>query len=214
MVTTDSRVILFRQPWLKTKKFINSLHLSTRRRTSFFYRSGSANSYHWIKHPDAFFFFNGFQDVKRIKFFHLFVVNILEDTALYSTYIESFLPHTNLSKAWRRRPSISPHVRRRSCNGYLNILHTYWFYQCCGSGSGSVGPMSEIRIRIQMLLSSSKNSKKNIDSYCFVTHVCLIFEKWCRKKNSFCGRLEGHWRKKQDPDTHPDTLVRGMDPRI
>ncbi len=32
----------------------------------------------------------------------------------------------------------------------------------------------------------------------------------------FCWRLEGHWRKQQDPDLdpNPDPLVKGMDPRI
>jgi hypothetical protein len=30
----------------------------------------------------------------------------------------------------------------------------------------------------------------------------------------FCWRLEGHWRKYQDPEPDPDPLVRGRDPRI
>jgi hypothetical protein len=30
----------------------------------------------------------------------------------------------------------------------------------------------------------------------------------------FCWRLEGHGRKKQDPEPDPDPLVRGKDPRI
>ncbi len=38
---------------------------------------------------------------------------------------------------------------------------------------------SEVWIRI--LLSPSKNSKKNLDSYCFVTSFWLFFfEKWCK----------------------------------
>ncbi len=38
-----------------------------------------------------------------------------------------------------------------------------------------------ISIRLQILLSSSKNRKKNLDSYCFVTYSwLLIFEKWCK----------------------------------
>jgi hypothetical protein len=47
--------------------------------------------------------------------------------------------------------------------------HSYW--HCCGSGSRCFWPSwirirrSEVRIRI--LLSSSKNSKKNLDSFCF-----------------------------------------------
>jgi hypothetical protein len=38
--------------------------------------------------------------------------------------------------------------------------------QCFGSGSTCFWAS---RIRIRILLSSSKNSKKNLDSYCFVT---------------------------------------------
>jgi hypothetical protein len=81
---------------------------------------------------------------------------------------------------------------------------------------------SEVWIRI--LLSSSKNIKKNLDSYCFVTSFGLfVFEKWCKctfkkQKNFFKIRffscLEGQWRKQQDPDQSPDPLVRGMGPRI
>jgi hypothetical protein len=49
--------------------------------------------------------------------------------------------------------------------------------QCCGSGSECFWA-SRIRIRLRILLSSSKNSKKNLDSYYFVTSLCLfIFEK-------------------------------------
>jgi hypothetical protein len=39
--------------------------------------------------------------------------------------------------------------------------------QCCGSGS--VGSVCFWASWIRILLSSSKNSKKNLDSYCFVT---------------------------------------------
>jgi hypothetical protein len=31
------------------------------------------------------------------------------------------------------------------------------------------------------------------------------------KKNIFCWRLEGHWRKEQDPDPDPDPVVRSAD---
>jgi hypothetical protein len=37
--------------------------------------------------------------------------------------------------------------------------------------------LSEVRLRI--LLSSCKNSKKNLDSYCFV-NMTFIFENWCK----------------------------------
>jgi hypothetical protein len=73
-----------------------------------------------------------------------------------------------------------------------------------------------------IFLSSSKNSKKNLDSYCFVTPFGLfVFENEVNvpsKSNKqkfffklvFCWRLEGQWRKQHDP--YP--LVRGIDPRI
>jgi hypothetical protein len=31
-----------------------------------------------------------------------------------------------------------------------------------------------MRLQIRILLSSSKNGKKNLDSYCFVTSICLL----------------------------------------
>jgi hypothetical protein len=61
-------------------------------------------------------------------------------------------------------------------------------------------------IRFRILQSSCKNSKKNLDSYYFVT--LFIFEKWCKcsfkkslakklvlKNLVFCWHLEGQWRK-------------------
>ncbi len=65
-----------------------------------------------------------------------------------------------------------------------------------------------------ILLSSSKNSEKNLDSYCFVTSFGLfIFEKWCKctfkryrnkQKNFFLNLFcLASWRsvtKLQDPD--------------
>ncbi len=36
-------------------------------------------------------------------------------------------------------------------------------------------PLSEVWIQIRILLSASKNSKKNLDSYCFVTSFGLFF---------------------------------------
>ncbi len=41
--------------------------------------------------------------------------------------------------------------------------------------------LSEVWIWIRILLSSRKISKKNLDSYCFVTSFGLfVFEKWCK----------------------------------
>ncbi len=57
--------------------------------------------------------------------------------------------------------------------------------QCSGSGSqpgsGSTGSTCfwVSRIRIRLLLSSNKNSKKNLDFYSFVTFLGLfVFEEW------------------------------------
>jgi hypothetical protein len=46
--------------------------------------------------------------------------------------------------------------------------------QCSGSESGSTCFWAS-RIRIRILLSSSKTSKKNLGSYCFVTYFGLFF---------------------------------------
>ncbi len=80
-------------------------------------------------------------------------------------------------------------------------------------------PVCNLFVLIRILPSTSKKIKKNLDLYCFVTSLWLfIFKEWCKckrnkhksleKKNNFCLRLEGHWRKEQDP--HP--LVTSMDP--
>ncbi len=99
--------------------------------------------------------------------------------------------------------------------------------QCCGSESGSTEStcfwVSWIRIRI--LLSSWKNSKKNLDSYYFVTLFDFlslktdvnVASKSSKQKNLvFAGILMVNDKnsriRSQDPD--PDPFVRGMDPRI
>ncbi len=83
-----------------------------------------------------------------------------------------------------------------------------------------------VRIWIRIFPSSSKNSKKNLYFYCFVTSLwILIFEEWLnvpskstgnkQKKLDFLGCLEGHWQKEQDPEPDPNPLVkRAKDPRI
>ncbi len=70
--------------------------------------------------------------------------------------------------------------------------------QC--SGSGSTGSTCFWTSRIRILLSSCKNSKKNPDSYYFVT--LLVFS-GILKVNDENSRI-----RIQDPDP----LVRGMDP--
>ncbi len=56
------------------------------------------------------------------------------------------------------------------------------FFGPPGSGSGSISQRQVwIRIRVWILLSLSKNSKENLDFYCFVTSFWLFtFEKCCK----------------------------------
>ncbi len=87
----------------------------------------------------------------------------------------------------------------------LVYLFIYGSYQCCGS-----------------FYHQAKIVRTTFDSYCFVTSFDLsslkndvnVPSKSNKQKNlfliSFFWRLEGQWRKKQDPDP----LVRGMAPRI
>ncbi len=87
---------------------------------------------------------------------------------------------------------VNPETNRyywpRSCSAFFPLafkcIKFQCFLQCCGSGSESGSICfwtSWIRIWIRILLSSSKNSKKNLDSYCFVTSFRLfIFEILCR----------------------------------
>ncbi len=90
-------------------------------------------------------------------------------------------------------------------------------YQCCGSGSESGSTCfwaswiririhwSEvwIRIRIRILLSSSKNCKKSLDSYFFVTLFDFL-------SGSGSGSISQRHGSK-DPD--PDPPQNGMDPQ-
>ncbi len=56
-------------------------------------------------------------------------------------------------------------------------------------------PSVEVRIRLRILLTWSKNCKKNIDSLRFVTCLWLfIFGKWC--KCTFKSKKEENWEKK------------------
>jgi hypothetical protein len=59
-------------------------------------------------------------------------------------------------------------------------------------------------------LSSSKHSKKPLDSYCFVT----FFFDLLSLKNYVNVPSKSKKQKNVYPDPNPDSLVRGMDPRI
>jgi hypothetical protein len=63
--------------------------------------------------------------------------------------------------------------------------------QCCGSESGSTGSTCFWDSRIRILLSSCKNSKKNLDSYYFVT----LFE-FLSLKNDVNLASKSHKQKK------------------
>jgi hypothetical protein len=74
-----------------------------------------------------------------------------------------------------------PDVPRFSLVTTFKYFFLIYVSRCCGSESGSVGSVcswdSWIRIRIhssealiRILLSSSKNNEKNLDSNCFVTY--------------------------------------------
>ncbi len=91
--------------------------------------------------------------------------------------------------------------RRQNGSTFHNVFFQY-------SGSRSTGSTCFWASRIRILLSSSKNSKKNLDSYCFVTSFGLlslkmmlmylqnvISRKTRLKKWVFCWFLEGQWRK-------------------
>jgi hypothetical protein len=62
--------------------------------------------------------------------------------------------------------SVSGEIRESSMGKSANAVT---INQCCGSGSGSTGSTCFWASRIRILLSSCKNSKKNLDSYYFVT---------------------------------------------
>ncbi len=71
------------------------------------------------------------------------------------------------------------------CN-FEKRMKMFFSYQSLGSGStlklrvssSFQGPDPQVLSRIRILLSSSKNKKKNLDSYCFVTSFGIFnFEK-------------------------------------
>ncbi len=96
-----------------------------------------------------------------------------------------------------------------------HILVYLAFVQCCGSGS--VGSIWFLTSWIRILLSSSKNSKKNLDSYCFCDFflnfylwkiITMYLQKVISRKTFFlklvfCWRLQG-------PDPDPlEARIRG-----
>jgi hypothetical protein len=59
------------------------------------------------------------------------------------------------------------------CSGWIHRIHMF-----LGLLDQDPDPLVRVWIRIRILLSSSKNSKKKLDSYCFVTSFGLFtFEK-------------------------------------
>jgi hypothetical protein len=84
-------------------------------------------------------------------------------------------PHLHLSDKQDPDPHQSDKPDPDPHKSDTNPQHWLCFYlsssQCCGSGSdsGSTGSTSFWASRFRLLLSSCKNSKKNLDSYYFVT---------------------------------------------
>jgi hypothetical protein len=69
---------------------------------------------------------------------------------------------------WGESPKIMPESQ---ISNVFMIPDVQYLHQCCGSGSesGSTGSTCFWASQIRILLSSCKNSKKNLDSYYFVT---------------------------------------------
>ncbi len=97
--------------------------------------------------------------------------------------------------------------------------------QCCGSGS--VGSVCFWSSWIRILLPSNKNSKKNLDSYCFVISFWLLSSKNAvnvpsktNKQNNWSKKISfllASWRfmtKIEGSGSRSGSLVRGMDPQI
>ncbi len=138
----------------------------------------------------------------------------IRDKHLGSATLQFTLSGSNLvilHRRWRwaqdqRSPAARRKISQRTSTTSTTDLSNTCKRQCCGSESGSTGStcfwaswiririhQSEVWIRIRILLSPSKKSKKNLASYCFVPSFWLfIFEN----------------------DVHVPSLVRGMDPRI
>ncbi len=73
-------------------------------------------------------------------------------------------------------------VKWRAMNSITPLLFCLSGNQCCGSGSGSTGSTCFWASWIRILLSLSKNGKKNLDFYCSVTCFWLFtLEKRCKK---------------------------------
>ncbi len=117
--------------------------------------------------------------------------------------------------SWSRRGRCSRRVPWACSCGHPSGQPQHPTRQCWGSGSRFLGSVCFWASWIRILLSSSKNKKKNLDSNCFVTSLWLfILENVPSKSNKqfFVGVLKVKDESMQDPD--PDTLVRGTDPRI
>ncbi len=82
-----------------------------------------------------------------------------------------------------------------------------------------------VRIRLRLRILPPK-SKKNFCQILISTDLWFLFDclslkndvsvpsKRNKHKKYFCWRLEGHWRKEQDPEPEPGPLVKDTDPRI
>ncbi len=98
------------------------------------------------------------------------------------------LPFQGPKKSWFSGPTPFNSPRNGSCphqNHYVprhinnRYINSYSINPCCGSGSVCFWAsrtririrLSQVRIRLRTLPSSSKNSEKKLDFYCFVTSL-------------------------------------------
>ncbi len=91
-----------------------------------------------------------------------------------------------------------------------------WCYQCLRIPIRMFLGHPDPSVRLRILISSSKNSKKNLDSHCFVTFFDFlplknnvnVASKSNKEKIIFTCHLECHRWKKQDPNPYPLLEVR------
>jgi len=92
---------------------------------------------------------------------------------------------TSASRRWggAHLPSLNTRIKKFFVTRYsVTRQSVYSFnYNLCPGPKRMPNSMQCYGMRIRILLSSNKNSKEYLDSYCIVTSLWLfIFEKWCK----------------------------------
>jgi hypothetical protein len=115
----------------------------------------------------------------KVLIWHCFVCRLSDSTVMEDAGIESRTAVTVRRSNPRLElihPSAGSHITH-----FTSVLNPQTSKQCCGSGSLCIWASRirihycQIRVRIGILLQSSKNSKKNPDSCCYATSVWLFF---------------------------------------